>query len=182
MCVCWKRTFLHRSLIVKSKHSRIELVTRPGARQQETPLQVETKQSYSVIPVGCITIATSVHPSYPSPNSTQTRMSEVSFGCRRLSWFFPQEERSANPSKKWGRWKKCFSTDSRKFVTRSWLHCARPSSTTPKTEIGIVTDAFLFTIVNGIEVGTVVWHKHWPLWRIFFAWNKMFVQFIVAKP
>ena len=36
------------------------------------------------------------------------------------------------------------STDSRKFVTRSWLHCARPSSTTPKTEIGIVTDAFLF--------------------------------------
>ena len=26
---CWKRTFLHRSLIVKSQQSRIELVTRP---------------------------------------------------------------------------------------------------------------------------------------------------------
>ena len=29
LCVCWKRTFLHRSLIVKSQQNKIELVTRP---------------------------------------------------------------------------------------------------------------------------------------------------------
>ena len=29
---------------------------------------------------------------------------------------------------------------------------------------------------------TVVWHKHWHPWQIFFAWNKMFVPSIVAKP
>ena len=28
--ICWKRTFLHWSLIVKSQQKRIELVTRPG--------------------------------------------------------------------------------------------------------------------------------------------------------
>ena len=28
LCVCWKHTFLHRSLIVKSHQNRIELVTR----------------------------------------------------------------------------------------------------------------------------------------------------------
>ena len=30
LCVCWKRTFLHRSLIVKSQQKRIELLARPG--------------------------------------------------------------------------------------------------------------------------------------------------------
>ena len=30
LCVCRKRTFLHRSLIVKSQQKKIELVTRPG--------------------------------------------------------------------------------------------------------------------------------------------------------
>ena len=29
-CVCWKRTFIHQSLIVKIQQNRIELVTRPG--------------------------------------------------------------------------------------------------------------------------------------------------------
>ena len=33
MCVCWKRTCLHRSFIVKSQQNRIELVTRPGLSQ-----------------------------------------------------------------------------------------------------------------------------------------------------
>ena len=33
LCVCWKRTFLHRSLILKSQQNRIELVTRPGLHQ-----------------------------------------------------------------------------------------------------------------------------------------------------
>ena len=33
-----------------------------------------------------------------------------------------------------------------------------------------------------MNLGTVVWHKHWRPWQIFFAWNKMFVKFIVAKP
>ena len=30
LCVCWNRTFYHRSLILKSQQKRIELVTRPG--------------------------------------------------------------------------------------------------------------------------------------------------------
>ena len=29
LCICWKRTFLHRSLIVKSQQNIIELLTRP---------------------------------------------------------------------------------------------------------------------------------------------------------
>ena len=36
LCPCWKRTFLHRSLIVKSQLNRIEIVTRPGTLQCST--------------------------------------------------------------------------------------------------------------------------------------------------
>ena len=33
LCICWKRTFLHRFLILKSQQNRIELVTWPGRGQ-----------------------------------------------------------------------------------------------------------------------------------------------------
>ena len=33
MCVCRKRTFLHRSLILKSQQNRIDLVNRPACHQ-----------------------------------------------------------------------------------------------------------------------------------------------------
>ena len=35
LCVCWKRTFVHGSLILKSQQNRIELVTRPGRLQMQ---------------------------------------------------------------------------------------------------------------------------------------------------
>ena len=46
LCVCWKRTLIHWSLILKSQHNIIELVTRPDVYQCNVCGQTSKVQSH----------------------------------------------------------------------------------------------------------------------------------------